>query len=333
MITVARLARGRCLAALLGCGLPLSCGGSEDSGAISTGGSPSGGGGAPGGSGGMAGVGAGAAGAGGGAAGAGGGAAGAGGSGCASGRYVDTLFTEIESTAGIAYGSATKYDGTPQTLLLDLYQPEGDAAAERAAIVWIHGGGFIGGNRSDTHMVDLAKRYAGRGYVTVSIDYRLVTAMQMQQAPAAAILDAEHDARAAVRWLRKNAATYRVDSSRIAMGGGSAGAITSLFVAYDESEGDSGNPGFSSEVSAVVDFWGALYDETPMEAGEAPVIIMHGTEDQTVPFKEGEDLAARAELVGLPYEFHAMQGAGHAAWSYMDQYVGWITPFLCEHLF
>lgn len=258
---------------------------------------------------------------GGGSTGAGGGTAGAGQGGLADGRYLDEIFADVDVQKDLAYGQAGG-----DALLLDLYQPAGDTDPARAAIVWIHGGGFIGGNKVDPHLVELSTRFAKRGYVTVSIEYRLLGAN------VTGIQAAEADARAAVRWLRKNAATYRIDEARIAIGGSSAGAITSLFVAYDELEGDSGNPGLSSDVSAVVDLWGALYDETVMEAGEAPVIIIHGTADTTVPYSETTELVARAEAVGVTYELHPLPGKAHAPWGEIDQYIAWSAPFLYQHV-
>lgn len=82
----------------------------------------------------------------------------------------------------------------------------------------------------------------------------------------------------------------------------------------------------------MVDFWGALPDLTQLERGEAPVLIIHGTADQTVPFSRGEELFARARAVGVASEFYPMQGAPHGFWTPMDQYVGWIAPFLRTHL-
>lgn len=248
-------------------------------------------------------------------------------------RYVDDVFASAAVTSGLVYGSAVPAGGTtPAPLRLDLYQPEGDTRRDRPVIVWIHGGGFVTGERTDPPMVELCRRFARKGYVTASLTYRLRTNAQKQADSVGTYLDAVADAKAAVRWLRSQAAVYGLDTARIAIGGGSAGAATALGAAYFEAEGGSGTPGVSSQVDAVVDFWGALPDLTQLERGEAPVLIIHGTADQTVPFSSGEALFAQARAVGVPSEFYPMTGAPHGFWSPMDQYVTWIAPFLRTHL-
>ena len=252
-------------------------------------------------------------------------------------RYLDEVFTDVDSTTGLVYGQAEWFgDDGPSSLTLDLFQPQGDTETDRPAIVWIHGGGFHSGTSAHVALVILAEAFARRGWVCVSINYRLRAEEEVQDDPLGTITDAVHDARAAVRWLRANAATYGIDTTRIAIGGGSAGAVTSLGVAYADKlgEGDSGNPGPSSEVSAVVDFWGMLpgpWDQV-IEAGEAPMIIIHGTADATVPYAEAEELEARALEVGLPYELHPLDGQGHAAWDNLALFEAWIPPFLYAHV-
>jgi len=247
-------------------------------------------------------------------------------------RYLDEIFTGANVVKDLVYGQSTLPDGKRQELLLDLYQPEGDAEMKRAAIVWIHGGGFFQGDKSDAPMSTLARRFALRGYVTVSINYRLERKNLTDANLRGPVRDAMHDARAAVRWLRANAAKYRIDETRIAIGGGSAGAFTSLHVAYDSGEGDSGNPEFSSEVCAVVAFWGGLLDPAVMASGEPPLLVIHGTADNVVPFRMAERLVQRAKEVGVRCDFHPLEGKGHAAWKKMNEYIGWIAPFLYNNM-
>jgi para-nitrobenzyl esterase len=248
------------------------------------------------------------------------------------GRYREVVFPSVGITKDIEYGAATTWDGEEEILILDLYQPDGDLEKQRAAIVWIHGGGFVSGDKSNSAMSYLSEEFSKRGYVCASINYRIVTEEQFAKSPVPEIIDAMHDARAAVRWLHANASHYRIDTERIAIGGGSAGAYTALNVAYLEDEGTSGNPGYPSEVKAVVDFWGGMINYSEMETGEAPLIIIHGTADKTVPFTNAESLVQRAIETGIPYEFHPLEGAPHAAWNNMDQYIEWIVPFLYEYV-
>ena len=109
----------------------------------------------------------------------------------------------------------------------------------------------------------LATELARRGFIVGSINYRLTGkhwGTQDYCCPGNRsdqyAIDATHDARAAVRYLRKmaNGSAWRLDPDRIGIGGGSAGAVTVLFYGYADrasSEGNSGSPGFSSQVGRV----------------------------------------------------------------------------------
>jgi alpha-L-fucosidase 2 len=126
-------------------------------------------------------------------------------------------------------------DGHP--LLLDLHVP--DAAGPFAAAILIHGGGFDQGSKS-TNVRPLFEPLSEAGFVWFSIDYRL--------APAVQFPEAMDDVNSAIRWVRAHAAEYRVDVSRLAIVGESAGGF---FVNY---AGTHQTP--ATRVAAVVDFYG-----------------------------------------------------------------------------
>jgi len=250
-------------------------------------------------------------------------------------RYVDTVFAAATVESGIPYGASVPFGATSASpLVLDLYQPAGDTASARPVLVWIHGGGFVSGTRTDGQIPRLARSLALRGYVSVSISYRLRTPAAFNADPMGGIRDAVHDARAAVRWVRANSRTFRFDTSRVAFVGSSAGAITALFGSYDQSlgEGTSGNPGFSSRVKTVVDFWGMLPQaaDSVMQAGEPPLLIFHGTEDTTVPYVEAQQLVARATQVGLPHRLVTLSVQWHAAWDNVPLFEAEMTQFLYQ---
>ncbi len=247
-------------------------------------------------------------------------------------RYRDEIFSAVKVSRDLQYGQALNHEGKNEILRLDLYQPEGDTALQRPAIVWIHGGGLTRGSKDTETMVILCERFAKRGYVTASIDYRLRDRLATAQDSLTAVIDAMHDAKAALRWLRSKAETHRLDTTRVAIGGASAGAATALHAAYVEDEGNSGNPGHSSEASACLELWGAMLDYGAIEAGEPPVLIIHGTADPLVPFTEALKLQARAQAVGVPFELHALEGAGHSPWQFMEDYVAWASEFLYKHV-
>jgi dienelactone hydrolase len=202
-------------------------------------------------------------------------------------RYRDVLFPGAPTVqSNIQYGAAAP-------LVLDVYRPLNDPApTNRAAIVWIHGGGFAGGKRTSDSMIGFATQFAQRGYVTASIDYRVRPGLvctygvgTMPQDCLDAARDAQHDAQAAVRWLRANATTFGVDPARIIVAGNSAGGITAMNVNYNsEDPGSSGNPGQPSTVSAGVALAGCTQPPSTIGPGEPPTQLIHGSLDPVVPY-------------------------------------------------
>ncbi len=238
-------------------------------------------------------------------------------------RYRDVLFPRLTVTPALTYGSAPDQSGNPVTLTLDMYRPTGDMQASRPAIVLVHGGSFVGGNSHNGAMVTMAKGFAQRGYVAVSINYRLFNTKkeacgsepEPSQNCVTAAITAQHDAQAAVRWLRRNAATYGIDPSRVAIGGGSAGAATALAVAINSTDpGDSGSPGYSSKVRAAISISGALpgsVAKASFDRADSPTLMFEGTADMTVPYGAAAATAAEMRSAGIPVVFETLQGGGH----------------------
>ncbi len=225
-----------------------------------------------------------------------------------------------------------------QHLAMNIVQPAGTTGL-RPAILCIHGGGFRAGKRESYD--GLCQQLAERGYVAATTSYRLAPKYQF---PAAI-----HDVKAAVRFLRANATKYQIDSDRIGVVGGSAGGHLAQFLGVTggvaQFEGDGGNPGVSSRVSCVVNFYGPSdftksYGKS-VDAAEvlplwfggdlstklrqhqigsplnwvtpeaAPTILIHGTEDKYVAFEQAEWMLARYQQVGAEVEILKLEGAGH----------------------
>jgi len=244
-------------------------------------------------------------------------------------RYLNESFPLTSIVSNIVYGEATAVTGGQMRLYLDLYAPEDDSRTNRAVILLIHGGGFYKGDKTDAPMATLAKRFARRGYVTISMNYRLMPSKDnVDIEPARSIRIATEDAGAALRWVSANRVKYRMDVTRLAIGGGSAGAFTALSSPYGSGKKAMGD----IHIRAVIDIWGGLLHTEAMEQGDPPLIIIHGTDDKMVPFHFAERLNARAKEAGIPCEFHPLPGAGHAAWDNTDEYIAWIAPFLYRHV-
>lgn len=225
-----------------------------------------------------------------------------------------------------------------QHLQLNLARPKtGDGPFP--AIVCIHGGGFRAGKRESYD--GLIVRLAEQGYVAITVTYRLAPKYQF---PAAV-----HDTKAAVRWLRANAAKYKIDPSRIGTTGGSAGGHLAQFLGVTaglkEFEGDGGNPAESSAVACVVNVYGPsdftksygksvdAAEVLPLFLGgnlekarklhlkasplywvtpvAAPTLCIHGTLDKYVAHEQAVWLVDKMNAAGAEAELLTLEGAGH----------------------
>jgi acetyl esterase/lipase len=210
-------------------------------------------------------------------------------------RYRDPIFNTLTVKKDVTYGSAVNLSGQTVTLRLDMYQPAGDSATSRPAIVWVHGGSFTSGSKTSPELVDEANRFSEKGYLNVSIDYRLespgCTGSFSNCVPA--IQEAAADAQTAVRFLRTNAATYGIDPNRIAIGGSSAGAITALNVGYSTSEDPPAGVRAAVSLSGTQGFAGTI------SPGDAPALDFHCTTDSLVPYQSAVNTINAAKAQGL----------------------------------
>jgi acetyl esterase/lipase len=228
--------------------------------------------------------------------------------------------------------------GGKTELKLDLAMPK-DGEGPFPAIVCIHGGGWVSGDRKQ--MEKTIEVLARRGYVAISPDYRL--------APRDRFPAQIEDCKAAVRWLRANAETYHVDTRRIGVVGFSAGGHLACLLGVtgkdDGLEGEGGNAEQSSAVQAVVSFFGPtdltrdvwdkdvrtknlvpLLGGTPDEKAGAyrkaspmtyagknapPFLFLHGTKDRVVPIQQAKDLAEKLRKAGGSARLVSVEDEGH----------------------
>ncbi|MBX3444480.1 MAG: alpha/beta hydrolase [Planctomyces sp.] len=244
------------------------------------------------------------------------------------------LPADVELESDVKYGRVGERD-----LLLDVYRPK-DQSEPLPLLVFIHGGGWRGGNKADYRVY--AVHFAQRGYVVASVGYRLSGEAQY---PAAV-----HDVKCAIRWLRSQAAELKIDPDRIGVVGGSAGGHLAMMIGYSadvpELDGDGGSPGVSSRVQAVVNiygpcdlttdfvrenaaaknlcrgFFGGEVDEllsvyqqaspiTHLTADDPPTLILHGTTDDVVPIDQSDILSARLQELEIPYVYDRLPGWPH----------------------
>jgi poly(3-hydroxybutyrate) depolymerase len=270
---------------------------------------------------------------------------------CSTGRYASDVYTNITTTSNIVYGANTSFSGANTSLKLDFYEPTGDTAQARPLIIWAHGGSFLAGTKTDGDVVSLSQHFAKKGYVCASIDYRTGFFPIDSVNSVKAVVRAVQDMKASIRFFyadAQGANTYKIDTTKIYIGGSSAGAITALHVAYldDECkisdylngaaittlgglEGNSGNPGYSTTVHGVINLCGALARYSWLEADDVPLCSVHGTADGTVKYNRGivnpgvalmyldgsRMLHERACAVGLENQFYTNIGAPHVPYA------------------
>jgi len=252
---------------------------------------------------------------------------------------------------------------------LDLYLPE-HAETPSPVIVWIHGGGWISGDKKENGAPGVVSHTA-RGYAVASINYRL---SGDELFPAQI-----EDCKAAIRWLRAHAGDYNLDPRRIGVAGASAGGhLVALLGAtghlQDFEVGE--NLDQSSAVQAVNDLFGPTdllrmdahaqpgarlvhdapgspesrlvggpiqekpYRELAAKANPIPYVtkdapphlIIHGDQDPLVPHHQSELLFAELQQHGVPVRFHTIKGAGHGQGFGGKEIAGMIAAFFDHHL-
>jgi para-nitrobenzyl esterase len=271
---------------------------------------------------------------------------------CDGNRYLDYIFSDTYSTIDIQYGSNINYQGASESLYMDVYEPVGDALDNRPLVIMCHGGYFLSGDKAAADMLPLCTDLARMGYVVASINYRLGIPFgaDLEVPYGQAVVRAVQDVRAAIRWFRKNADTdgntYRINPEQIFVGGASAGGFMALHLAYmDESdipawldmtipglegglEGESGNPGYPTDITGILPVSGAMGDSDWIDEGDnTPACMFHGDADATVTIDsatfvlfglinvttiEGSNyIADRMDELGIDHCYHVTPGGGH----------------------
>ena len=233
---------------------------------------------------------------------------------------------------------------------IDLYLPDKFEKLERPlpVVVWIHGGAWMAGDKRRCPAIWLAAKE--KGYAVASVNYRL---------SQDAIFPAQiQDCKAALRWLRANAAKYHLNPDRIGVWGGSAGghlvSLLGVTGGVKEFEGNGGNPKESTRVQAVVDWFGpsdlaalgaherrvkqplskllgGLVSENLDKARRAspltyvdkknkipPFLIMQGDQDKLVDLSQSEQLAAALQKAGVEVQLEILKGAGHGGSAFKE---------------
>ena len=221
-------------------------------------------------------------------------------------QHVAGMLEKIEIAKDIVYGHTPE-----QTLLLDIYYPLNPPTGPLPAVVWIHGGGLKHLDKNYELIQWCAAYTALAGYISVSVEYRLLGA-----APLPAAIE---DCKTAVRFLRANAEKYNIDPDRMGVGGESAGGYLAAFAALtDSSDGFDGEEwgDYSSRVNCAAVWYGVTrwYKNNPLlyvTPDDPPILLIHGDNDKIVGLDHSIALQYACRHEGVPVELRIIKNAGH----------------------
>jgi len=232
---------------------------------------------------------------------------------------------------------------------MDVYQPVGDTASLRPLVILAHGGSFIHGTRHSERIPVICRELAMRGFVAVSIDYRLTNMLGLASRHSAysKIIKAVADGRNSIRWFIRDAVkgnTYRIDTRRIFFGGSSAGAILAEQLAFIDSAG--GCPPLLRKVvnkylpdsaalpahtlRGAISLAGAVLDTGLIHTGQPPILHIQGDADNIVPYGYKRPVngiapfllaglgASRPRYVSQRLDFseYVFKNGGHTPWDH-----------------
>ena len=231
-------------------------------------------------------------------------------------------------------------------LRLDLYLPKQGIGDQKEAaaplIVWVHGGAWRAGSKSNVPIKDLVNQ----GFAIASVEYRLSS-----QAPFPAQV---HDIKTAIRWLREGSSKYGYNPDQIVIAGASAGghlaALVGVSDKHPELDGDIVPNSTRADVAAIVSFYGASNLETILDQstphglnvripalqlllraqpdqdpalaklaspvnhvgkGDPPILLIHGDQDPQMPINQSHELQGAYDRAGIEARFDVVHGGGH----------------------
>ena len=248
--------------------------------------------------------------------------------------WVSHVSNEYRVIPNVTYHQANSFENK-----LDLYIPR-NAAGATPVLMYIHGGGWVGGSK-EANVLRLLP-YLEMGWAVVNVQYRLG---RVSRAPAAV-----EDCLCALQWVKRNAEQYDLDASRIVVTGNSAGGHLALTTGMvPKSAGLDLECQIQEElgVAAVINWYG-ITDVGDLLAGEntksyavrwmgsmpdrldvarrvsplsyvrdglPPILTIHGDADPTVPYQHAVRLHAELERVGVSNQLHTVPGGQHGGFN------------------
>ncbi len=249
-------------------------------------------------------------------------------------RYLNEVFAGHMRTSNIVFAEAVNNTtGKTEKITMRVFEPKGDKLKNRPLFVLTPGGGFTA--HEDFWMDSFGEQMARAGYVVAINRYRLSESIETPEKYLDALGKAIADQRSVIEYFIRDAAganKFRIDPANIFIGGHSAGAITSMHLAYldpaDEVDtamtkafdAHGANPGKAAHnIRGVINLSGLLTDLDIIDPGEPPLLSLHGDRDDVIAIGSNEEGSVHgslsihryAEKVGLESELGIIRGAGH----------------------
>jgi len=269
--------------------------------------------------------------------------------------YSVNIEKDITYAEGLRHDSINSDNAFAMPLKLDVYSPDNELD-NRPVFMFIHGGAFEFGSKEQFAIVNIGEYFASRGWIFISIDYRLLgdkgtvpdewadfaaslPVSDDKKASFNAMYPAQRDAKAALRWIIAHKDDYNINTDYITVGGASAGANTAKGIVISELND------FTTEISVVedptlstthlgetytvhtiIDFWGgqsvtdayqAVYGIDLFDSNDPVLYKAHGTIDFTVPFSSALELQDIYESIGVEMRLDTLVGVGHGDFNAM----------------
>lgn len=261
-------------------------------------------------------------------------------------RYLDPVFTAVTKTT-VTYSDVFNDDYHK----MDIYTPNGDNHNKRPLIMYVHGGAFFAGDKASQDCIDFCTEFAKKGYVAVSVNYRLANAFLFltdKKIQLNAVLQSIADVKSSLRYFVKDASNnnqYKIDTTAFFLGGYSAGAVASLHTGWVTNEteldanlqdilkngiktlnGDAGNNGYSNPIKALYSMAGAVYQTSYISPNDLPVWMGHAKDDATVSYNCAPGLnnplvvtlcgtgkmMPKLDSMGVKYDSMILESGGHS---------------------
>ncbi len=201
--------------------------------------------------------------------------------------------------------------GPSSDRLMDIYIPDTPKPSKGYPVVmFVHGGGFMEGNRFREKHVYI--KLVERGFAVVAIDYEQTLYQNRdwslyREAKAVAI----EDASLALEWIWRNAKEYGFDRRKVSLFGGSAGAMTIMDITYIVRPR-------KPRIRAVVDLWGEMDDVSVIRRKDPPIMVIHGDKDDITPVEKAYEIQRRIEELGrTDCRFIILKDRRHAQYRYV----------------